>query len=195
MPVGVGTDLGGGRSGSGTRVAGFERGGRDRFPVALDVRRHGTRSDRRRPVAGHTLSSGGRGGEERAGVTRKARFDDGARKGPSNGLLVVTPDGQAQVRHAAAGQVAGEILCRFGEAGLPARNTGPHRSSGEASLLFHLRPGQRQRHGVPPAGVEVGRDLQRVGGASPSTGAMWTRSAPCCESRMVSNRATASGLR
>ena len=34
-----------------------------------------------------------------------------------------------------------------------------------------------------------------AGGASPRTGAMRTRSGPSCDSAMVSNRATASGLR
>ena len=37
--------------------------------------------------------------------------------------------------------------------------------------------------------------LSVAGGASPRTGAMRTRSGPSCASSMLSNRATASGLR
>ena len=158
--------------------------------VALDARRHGGGPDRRRPVAGDALGARRRRGEEGAGIARQARLDDGAREGPADRLLVVAAHGQAQVRHAAAGQVAREVLRRLGEGVPPARDAGPHRLGGEAGLLGHLGAGQRQRHGVAPAGVEVGRDLQRgraaprpaparcAPGRGPPAPARWCRSAP-----------------
>ena len=136
---------------------------RDRLAVTFDARRHRVGADRRRPVAGHSLRPRRRRGEEGAGIAREAGLDDGAGEGPADRLLVVAAHGEPQVRHAAAGQVAREVLRRLGEAGAPARDAGPHRLGGEARLLGHLRAGQGERHGVAPAGVEVGRHLQRGG--------------------------------
>ena len=100
--------------------------------VALDDRQHRRRGDRRRPVARHALGPGGRRGEEGARIARQAGLDDGTGEGAADRLLVVAAHGQAEVRHAATGQVAREILRRLGEGAPPAGDPGPHRLGGEA---------------------------------------------------------------
>ena len=143
------------------RAGGDGRGrGGDDGPVALDVGRDGRGADQGRPVAGHALRPRGRGGEERARVARKAGLDHGAREGATDRALVVVAHRKAQVGQAATGEVARELLVRLGEGAAAAPDAGPHGVGGEPGLVRHLRAGQRERHGIAPTRVEIGRYLQ-----------------------------------
>ena len=54
-----------------------------------------------------------------------------------------------------------QVFRRLGEGRPSARDPGPDRSRSHAGLLLHLRAGDGEGHGVAPAGIEVGRHLER----------------------------------
>ena len=134
---------------------------RARLAVDLEDRRDRRSGHGCRPVPRHTLGPWRRRGEEGARIARQARLDHRTGKGAADRPFVVAAHGEAEIRHAATGEIAREVLRPLGERGPPTGDPGPHGVGGEAGLLRHPGPRERERHRVAPAGVEVRRHLQR----------------------------------